>query len=261
MSQTDAVSWHIERRGLVALLVLGPGVNATAATARCLTDAVRQLMNDDDTTRVIVIAGPGLGLSAKSVLPLPAQSSFSLGEARSQAADGAELARAIWAGTKPVIVAAEGEVAEHGLALLALADIAVAATDAALSCGFVMQGRVPGWGLMWTLAQKVGAARAQEMLLSGEVLSGEQAARMGLVHRVAAPGRALEVAVEEAERLASLPPVTLTLLKGALVSAMNSVSVAVRHEVDLNPLVRTTADHQEAVAAFLEKRKPQFRGE
>ncbi|MNG31090.1 enoyl-CoA hydratase [compost metagenome] len=75
-----------------------------------------------------------------------------------------------------------------------------------------------------------------------------------------APGQALEAAVERASRLAQLPPVTLALLKASLVHGGNAVESAWRREVDLNPLIRQTQDHQEAVTAFMEKRKPTFSG-
>ncbi|MFP3747904.1 enoyl-CoA hydratase/isomerase family protein, partial [Achromobacter sp. SIMBA_011] len=67
-------------------------------------------------------------------------------------------------------------------------------------------------------------------------------------------------AVQRAQKLAQLPPVTLVLLKASLVRGGDSVEAAWRREVDLNPLTRQTQDHQEAVAAFMEKRQPTFSG-
>ena len=263
MAARPEVSRRLEVRrqdSLAIVTIKAPDVDGDVSK-RLLTDlisTIRQLMDDDDT-RAIVIASSdrsqiGIGTPAAGM----AQGQV---DTRWQLSDGAELAQLVWAGAKPVVVAAEGMAAGRGLALVALGDVAVAAKNVQFSCDFVRQGRMPEGGLLWTLAQKVGAGRAREILLSGQTLSSDEAFRIGLVHRLCEPGCALECAVEEASRLAQLPPVTLMLLKGALVSAMNSIPTAVRHEVDLNPLVRSTADHKEAVSAFLEKRKPQFRGE
>ncbi|MNR44475.1 2,3-dehydroadipyl-CoA hydratase [compost metagenome] len=97
-------------------------------------------------------------------------------------------------------------------------------------------------------------------MLSGATFDGAEAGRIGLFNQVVTPGKTLAVAIERASHLAQLPPVTLALLKASLVHGGNSIEAAWRREVDLNPLTRQTQDHQEAVTAFLEKRKPTFSG-
>ncbi|MCY1538080.1 Crotonyl-CoA hydratase [compost metagenome] len=179
---------------------------------------------------------------------------------RERIAIGVRLFRLLFTGDKPVVAAVEGNCLGAGVSLAAACDLAVGSSAAKLSCAFVKVGLLPDVGALWTLPQKIGAGKARELMLSGATFDGAEAGRLGLFNQVVAPGEALEAAIARAERLAKLPPVTLALLKAALVRGSGSIEAAWRREVDLNPLTRQTQDHKEAVAAFLEKRRPNFSG-
>ena len=225
-----------------------------------LLSTFQRLMDDDDEVRAIVLTGAGGHFCAGGDLS-EMTSAPPILELRERIAVGARLVRAIVAGAKPVVAAVEGYCLGAGVSLAAACDMAVGARDSTYECSFVRVGLLPDTGMLWTLPQKVGAGKAREMMLLPKRIDGTEAERIGLLGTLAEPGQALAEAIAQAEQLARLPPVTLMLMKGALVNGMNDMSTAMRHETDLNPLVRTTHDHQEAVAAFLEKRKPQFRGE
>ena len=107
----------------------------------------------------------------------------------------------------------------------------------------------------------MGHGRARELMLSGRTLDAQAAFDLGILNQLVEPGTARRAAIERARALSAIPPVTLTLLKAALVYGMNTLEDACRLEIDLNPLVRQTADHLEAIGAFMEKRKPAFTGQ
>jgi len=255
---------EVSRQGAVAVVTmkLPARRNALSFPMRLgLLAAFQQLMDDDEEVRAIVLTGADGHFCAGGDLSEMTTAPPSLLELRERIAVATRLVRLICGGAKPVIAAVEGSCIGAGVSLAAACDMAYGARDSRYECAFVRVGLLPDTGALWTLAQKVGAGKARQMMLMPSRIDGAEAARMGLLTGVTEPGGALAAALEQAERLTRLPPVTLTLLKGALVNGTRDLVTAMRHETDLNPLVRTTQDHKEAVAAFLEKRKPQFRGE
>lgn len=255
---------QVEHRGEVAIVTINDPQRRNAFSAQlrlALLDTFERLQHDDPHSRALVLTGAGGHFCAGDELwQVPSQSP-SLLEMRECTAIGTRLLRLLFAGNKPVVAALEGHCSGAGLSLAAACDLAIGSEAATLSCAFVKVGLLPDTGLLWTLPQKVGAGKARELMLSGATIDAREAVRLGLLNQLVAPGQALDVAVERAQRLAQLPPVTLALLKASLVRGADRVEAAWRREVDLNPLTRQTQDHQEAVAAFLEKRQPNFSGD
>jgi len=230
------------------------------AMRAALLSTFQRLMDDDDEVRAIVLTGAGGQFCAGGDLA-EMTSAPPILELRESVTVATRLVRAIVAGAKPVIAAVEGNCFGAGVSLVAACDIAVGARNSAYECSFLKEGLLPDIGVLWTLPQKIGAGKAREMMLLPRPIDGTEAARIGLLATATEPGAALDEAIAQAARLAELPPVTLMLMKGAFVNGMNDQTTTMRHEIDLLPLVRTTYDHRESVAAFLEKRKPQLRGE
>lgn len=263
MSEQSMELVQVRREGDVAVVTMNDPRrrNPFSLAMRLeLTAAFQRLMDGEEDVRAVVLTGAGAHFCAGGDLS-EMTTAPSVLQLRSRIAVAARLARLIWTGAKPVVAAVEGACVGAGLSLAAVCDMAVGARNATFSCAFTKIGLLPDTGLLWTLPQKIGGGKARELMLTAERFDGESAGRIGLLNEVCEPGQALRLAIEQAQRLAQLPPVTLTLLKGALVNGTSSIPTAVRHEIDLNPLVRKTSDHKEAVAAFLEKRKPQIRGE
>ncbi|TDN59252.1 enoyl-CoA hydratase/isomerase family protein [Paraburkholderia sp. BL10I2N1] len=225
-----------------------------------LTDAFQRLFHEDAATRAIVLTGTGGHFCAGGDLSEMQAGTPPLLELRERIAVGVRLFRLIYTGTKPVVAAVEGTCFGAGLSLAAACDLTVSSSAAKYCCAFAKVGLLPDTGLLWTLPQKVGGGKARELMLKADVIDAATALRIGLVNQTAEPGGALDAALELATRFASYPPVTLALLKASLVNSGNSIEDAWRLEVDLNPLTRQTSDHTEAVAAFMEKRKPVFTG-
>lgn len=230
------------------------------AMRHALTDAFRQLFNADAETRAIVLTGAGDNFCAGGDLS-EMTTAPPLMALRERIQAGCAVFREICSGSKPVVVAVEGACIGAGLSLACSGDLVVAADSSKFGCAFVKVGLLPDTGLLWTLPQKVGASRARQLMLDGRSFTADEALEWGMVSEKVAAGKALEVAVATARRFAAFPPATLALLRGALVDGMNTIDDACRLEIDLNPLVRQTADHQEAVKAFMEKRAPVFSGD
>ena len=225
-----------------------------------LIDVFQRLFHEDAATRAIVLTGSEGHFCAGGDLSEMQAATPTLLELRERIAVGVRLFRLIYTGTKPVVAAVEGTCFGAGLSLAAACDLAVSSSAAKYCCAFTKVGLLPDTGLLWTLPQKVGGGKARELMLKADVFDAATAQRIGLVSQTTEPGGALDAAIRQAARFASYPPVTLALLKASLVNAGNSIEDAWRLEVDLNPLTRQTSDHTEAVAAFMEKRKPVFTG-
>lgn len=225
-----------------------------------LRDAFYRLLHEDTAVRAVVLTGAGGHFCAGGDLSEMTQAPPIL-ELRDRIAVACDLFRLIYGGPKPVIAAVEGACIGAGLSLACATDLAIGSTASKYSCAFVKVGLLPDTGLLWTLPQRVGHSRARELMLTGRSLDAEAALKTGIVSQLVEPGTVRRAAIERARQFAAIPPVTLALLKAALVNGMNTVEDACRLEIDLNPLVRQTADHLEAINAFMEKRKPVFTGE
>lgn len=159
----------------------------------------------------------------------------------------------------PVIAAVNGVAAGAGASLAFACDIVVAARSARFVQSFSKIGLVPDSGATWTLPRLVGPLRARAMTLLGEPLDAQTALAWGLVWSVVDDDALLDAALAVADRLAALPPTGLALTKQALDAAMEvSLDRQLDTERDLQSKAGASADHREAVRAFVEKRAPVF---
>lgn len=170
------------------------------------------------------------------------------------------LIRLMALGPKPIVAAVEGSAMGAGLSIAALADYLVVARDAKFGAAFVKIGLMPDMGALWSLQQRVGPAKAREILGLARSFDGAEAGRIGLANEVVEPGGALERAIAVAQEYAALPPVATALLKSALAQGADSLDAAIRSEVEFQAVAMGSQDHAEAVRAFTEKRAPKFEG-
>ncbi|HYX78609.1 MAG TPA: enoyl-CoA hydratase-related protein, partial [Solirubrobacterales bacterium] len=122
-------------------------------------------------------------------------------------------------------------------------------------------GIIPGGGGTQRLARVVGKQRAMDLVLTGRRIGAREAERLGLVNEVAGPGDWLERALELAQRVASRPPIAAQLAKQAVLAAEETaLSAGLEQERRLYELAMATEDRIEGMDAFLEKRRPNFKG-
>ena len=170
------------------------------------------------------------------------------------------LVRSIALGTKPVIAAVEGIATGGGIALAIAADYVVVAEDAKLVPNFTSLGITAEFGLFATLPRRVGHHAAKRIIMLSERFTGPEAVAIGMADEVAPSGGTLAAALEVAKRYAAIPPLALAATKRAFAAPMNSIEDALRHELDIMPALGQSADFREAIAAFKEKRAPNFSG-
>jgi enoyl-CoA hydratase/carnithine racemase len=157
---------------------------------------------------------------------------------------------------KPVCSAIEGYALGGGLELALAADFRVCAEDARIGLPEIMLGVIPGAGGTQRLARLVGPARAKHMAMTGEPLRSGDALRLGLVHKVVPVTMAADAALALLSKLADGPSAALSAVKRAIDGAF--AADGFRLETELFAELFGGADQSEGMAAFLDKRKPEF---
>jgi 2-(1,2-epoxy-1,2-dihydrophenyl)acetyl-CoA isomerase len=180
---------------------------------------------------------------------------------RMLAAGAQRLVAAIVDCDKPVIAAVNGTAAGIGAHFALACDLVIAAEGARFIEVFVRRGLVPDGGGCWLLPRLIGLHKAKELMLLGDDLPAAEAERIGLINRVVPADDLEKVAGEWAARLAGGPTRSIGLTKGLLNRSLDSDrATAFREEGLAQELNMTTHDANEGVAAFVERRDPDYRG-
>jgi len=161
----------------------------------------------------------------------------------------------------PVIAAMNGHAVGGGFGLALLCDLRIAAKSAKYGANFCRLGLAPGLGISYVLPRVIGASRAAELLFTGRLLTGEEAAEIGLASQALDAEAVLPRAREIAGEIASSAPIAVRATKRALYEGLGwEVRRAAWREALVQAETLATADFAEGVAALLAKREPRFRG-
>lgn len=162
----------------------------------------------------------------------------------------------------PVIAAVNGVSMGGGTEMALACDLRVIDPDARITLNETSLGIIPGGGGTVRLPRLVGRGRAKDMILTARWVDAEEALSIGLVNRISAKGKALEEAIEMAEMILRNGPVAITQAKYVINRGLElPLEKALRIESDGYEICIPTKDRVEALAAFKEKRKPEFKGE
>ena len=162
---------------------------------------------------------------------------------------------------KPVVAAVNGVAAGAGANIALACDIVVATASASFTQAFSKIGLIPDSGGTWTLPRLVGFQRASALMMLSDKISAAEAAAMGMIWKVFPDETFVADSLKMAETLAQMPTRGLALTKQALnQSFSNNFEAQIALEDQLQTVAGGTADYREGVAAFLEKRKPEFKG-
>lgn len=163
---------------------------------------------------------------------------------------------------KPTIACLEGAATGSGISMALACDFQIVAENTKMAFSFVNIGYVPDSGATYLVTRAVGTVRAMDLLMSGRRFTGREAADMGLV-TVAVPPEELEATLAQyVDKYANGPTVAYGYIKTMMArSPFTDYASAMEAEIEYQGLCEQTYDHKEAVNAFLEKRKPEFRGE
>jgi len=160
-----------------------------------------------------------------------------------------------------VIAAMAGHVVGGGLELALVCDLRIAASNASFGLPEVKLGVIPQRGGTWRLPALIGAGRAKEFMLLGEQISAERALEIGLVNKVVKPAALMAETMSIARTIAEMPPLAPRAIKSCINTGLgSSLEAALEHEARVASILGSSADRIEGMKAFVEKRKPEFKG-
>jgi enoyl-CoA hydratase/carnithine racemase len=211
----------------------------------------------DPEVRCIVIAGSDDYFAAGADIKAMRERSFQEAMAKPTSANWARIA----ACRTPLVAAVSGFALGGGCELALCCDMIVASETAEFGQPEITLGIIPGAGGTQRLTRVIGKQRAMELVLTGRRVDAAEALAMGLVNRVAGRKEWLDEAVELAQVVARRPPIAVRLGKQAVEAADEmALAAGIAHERRLYELAMATEDRLEGMAAFIEKRRPEFRG-
>ena len=230
-----------------------------------LVDALERL-NADPAVRVAILTGAGTAFSSggnvKRMAEAAAERARAPVQTRSYYKQGIQrIPLAFEALDVPIIAAVNGAAIGAGCDLACMCDIRIAGASARFAESFVKVGIVPGDGGAWLLPRVVGYSKACEMAFTGDMLDAAEALACGLVSRVVPDAELMDVAMALAGRIAANPPQAVRLTKRLIREGRHTrLDTLLEMSAVMQSLVHATADHREAVTAFVEKRAPNFTG-
>ncbi len=248
-----------ERRDGVGIARLNRPEARNALSAELMTALVEtvEAWDRDPEVRCIVIAGSDEWFAAGADIKAMRDRSFQ----EALVTPTAEFWPRMGAVKTPLVAAVSGYALGGGCELALLCDMIVASETAEFGQPEILLGIIPGAGGTQRLARTVGKHRAMELVLTGRRIDAQEAFRLGLVNDVAKKKQWLEAAVELANVVARRAPIAARLAKQAVRGAQETgLSAGLEHERRLFEIAMASEDRVEGMSAFIEKRKPDFKG-
>jgi enoyl-CoA hydratase/carnithine racemase len=264
---SDPVLFHVA--GTIATITLNQPELRNPISDLDVVDAVVaaiERLNADSAIRVAIFTGAGKAFSSGGNLRKMGQPGELGGGAPVDTRLGYKrgiqrIPLAFAALEVPIIAAVNGPAIGAGCDLACMCDIRIAGESAQFAESFVKVGLIPGDGGAWLLPRVVGFSKAAEMALTGDAISAAEALACGLVSQVVPDDQLLSTAHALAARIAVNPPHAVRMTKRLMMQGRDaSLSTILDLSAAMQSLTHATADHQEAVAAFKEKRPPRFSG-
>ncbi len=249
----------LEKRNYIALITFDhPPANTWNLAALKEFEQALEAVETDLNIRVLILTGAG-------------KKCFSAGYDVTDAENAdriSPLARGLWERIdrfeRPVIAAINGFALGGGLELAMACHFRIMVDTPRAKVGLteLNLGIIPGWGGSQRLPRLVGRAKALDMILFSKTVNAGEALEMGLVNRVSSPERLMDDAFAFAEQLADRPPIAVScVLRAMSTGDYEGLERGLQMEAEGSLQVRETKDRLEGFKAFLEKRKPLFRGE
>ncbi|MGB9853316.1 MAG: enoyl-CoA hydratase/isomerase family protein [Candidatus Bathyarchaeales archaeon] len=251
-----------EKNGGIATITINRPAVLNVINEQTMMEILSELEDaeKDEKTKVVVLTGAGekafcAGLDLKSVKEISPVKMWELSRLLHK------VTLTIEENTKPVIAAINGFALGGGLEIAMACDIRVASENARVGLPEVNVGLIPGGGGTQRLPRLVGKGLAKELIFTGKIIDAKTAEAVGLVNKVVFPDK-LKLSVEEmAKEIMSKPPIAIKLAK-QLINASCEVDLrtGLAYEAEAAGVISSTDDFKEGVSAFIEKRKPEFKG-
>ena len=246
-----------EKEGNIAILTFNrpEARNAVNNDVRAEFAAAMEEIEADDDIRVMILTGNGKAFASgvdikefNKTTPYHAHNLYRLGERVEKL-------------PKPVIAAVNGYCLGGGNEIAMGCDIIIASERAKFGQPEINIGIIPGGGGTQRLPRLIGACRARELIFTGDIITAEEAFKLGLVNRVVPEDQLMTIAKEIAAKIAVKSSAALKLAKQAINYGMQtSLEAGLKYEYELYSLSLSLEDKAEGVAAFIEKRTPEFKG-
>lgn len=266
---SDAVLYEIDAEGIVTLTLNRPDLRNPITEPEVIDTLLAALerLEADPAARVAILTGAGKGFSSGGNIqemrpggninagaPVKTRIGYKRGVQR--------LPLAFAALEVPVIAAVNGAAIGAGCDLACMCDLRIASKSARFAESFVKLGLIAGDGGSWLLPRVVGWSKAAEMALTGDLIDANDALACGLVSQVVPDAELMDAARALARRIAANPPHAVRMTKRLLWEGRRAdLATLLEMAAAMQAAAHTTADHAEAVDAFLAKRPPSFKGD
>ncbi|MDG2371646.1 MAG: enoyl-CoA hydratase-related protein [Flavobacteriaceae bacterium] len=229
-----------------------------------LVDGISESLNrakEDESVRAIVLTGAGKGFCAGADMSVFGQE-VTPEQRRDYIIDQYQpLMRQFFNLNKPIIGAINGTAAGVGAAFALACDLRVMSDKSAILYAFINIGLGPDGGASWLLSRQVGYSKAFEIAISGKKVMGQQCLELGLTNKIVENDEIVNDAINWAKELAKRPTLAIRITKEDIVHSMNNdLDSTIAFEAQRQVLAFKSYDLKEGVTAFVEKRKPNFKG-
>lgn len=252
----------LDTSGHVAIITLNRPESMNALTSDMLMElkSALETIESENNIRALVLTGgekvfaAGFDIKEIATLDTPA-------DANAMLSDIHQCYNKLAAFQMPIIAATSGLTFGGGFELALACDFRVASDTAKFALPEINLGLIPGAGGTQRLPRIIGMGRAMEMLFSGKPISAQKALEIGLVNDVVPPDELIDATIKKAEQLTLKPGFALKILKNVVQTGMDTdLKSALEYEARCFEMLFATQDQKEGVTAFVEKRKPEFKG-
>lgn len=251
----------LKKEGNIGILSINRPKSLNALNSNVLKELNTAIdtINDDDEISVVILTGEGKAFVAGAdIVEMKDKNSR---EAREFAELGIKVFRRLELMEKPVIAAVNGFALGGGCELAMSCDIRIAGEKAKFGQPEVGLGITPGFAGTQRLSRLVGISKAKELIFTGDMINANVAERIGLVNKVVSQEEIMNEAINLAKKIASKGQIAVRYAKTAINRGIETdMDTAMSIEKDLFGLCFATEDQKEGMTAFIEKRKPEFKG-